>query len=193
MSRYELTKEFILGKISRELSTTLFYHSYYHVVDVLTAATYLAKAEKISEAETELLKVAVLFHDSGFIISPEKHEEQGCKYAKDYLPDFGYNGEEINSICDIIMATHFPHQPKTHLQEIICDADLDYLGREDFYEIGDKLFHELKSKNAVSDFNEWNKMQIRFLETHTYFTKSAQALRTERKLKHVEEIKEKII
>lgn len=193
MSRYELTKEFILGKIERELSPTLTYHSINHVIDVLTAATYLAKAENISEAETELLKVAVLFHDSGFIVSSEKHEEQGCEYAKKFLPDFGYNEQEITEICKIIMATKFPHKPESHLQQIICDADLDYLGREDFYTIGDLLFQELKSKNAVADFNEWNKMQIKFLEAHTYFTKSAKALRRESKLRHIEEIKGKIL
>jgi len=193
MNRYELTKEFILGKISRELSPTLTYHSYNHVIDVLTAATYLAKAENISEAETELLKVAVLFHDSGFIVSSEDHEERGCMYAKEFLPEFGYNDEEINTICHIIMATHFPHKPESHLQQIICDADLDYLGRDDFYTIGELLFQELKTKNVVKDFNEWNKMQIRFLEAHTYFTKSAKALRREGKLKHIEEIKEKIL
>lgn len=193
MSRYQLTKDFILGKITRELSPALTYHSYNHVIDVLKAATYLAEAENISEAEAELLKVAVLFHDSGFIVSPEKHEEQGCAYAQEFLPGFGYNEHEITEICKIIMATKFPHKPESHLQQIICDADLDYLGREDFYAIGDLLYQELKTKNAVADFNQWNKMQIRFLEAHTYFTKSAKALRREGKLKHIEEIKAKIL
>ena len=32
-------------------------------------------------------------------------------------------------------ATKIPQTPLTKLEEIICDADLDYLGREDFFEI----------------------------------------------------------
>lgn len=193
MNRYTQTKDFILGKISQELSPSLTYHCYNHVIDVITAATYLAEAEKLSEIETELLKVAVLFHDSGFIVSSENHEERGCEYAREYLPGFGYTDEEIKVICETIMATQFPHQPTSHLQEIICDADLDYLGRDDFYIIGERLFQELKLKNAVADFNEWNKMQIVFLETHTYFTKSARELRQAKKAQHLEEVKKMVI
>lgn len=52
--------------------------------------------------------------------------------ARQYLPHFGYTGDEIEQVCDIIMATQMPQNPHNHLGQIICDADLDYLGRNDF-------------------------------------------------------------
>ena len=38
----------------------------------------------------------------------------------------------------LILATKVPQKPKNKLEKIICDADLDYLGREDFDNISDK-------------------------------------------------------
>src|SRR5262245_55819701 len=125
MTRYEKTKDFILDKLSRELPANLYYHGVHHVLDVLSAAEMLGGEEKISEKEMELVKVAVLFHDAGFTISPKNHEQIGCDMVKTNLPGFGYQEDEINIICGMIMATAYPQKPKNHLEEIVCDADLD--------------------------------------------------------------------
>ena len=78
------------------------------------------------------------------------------------------------------------------LEEVICDADLDYLGREDFWEIGDKLFEELKTIGLISSKHEWNQKQLVFLENHSYFTNSSQKLRNEKKLQNLLEIKARL-
>src|SRR5262245_4945060 len=127
MTRYEKTKSFIVDKLTRELPSHLYYHGVHHSLDVLSAAEMLGREEKISDKEMELVKVAVLFHDSGFTVSPKGHEEIGCDLVRKNLPGFGYNSDEINSICGMIMATAYPQKPKNHLEKIVCDADLDYL------------------------------------------------------------------
>ena len=63
----------------------------------------------------------------------------------------------------MIMATKIPQSPRNGLEEIICDADLDYLGRDDFYEIGATLFEELKAYNVLQNEREWNRIQVKFL------------------------------
>ena len=135
MDRYAHTKKFIINKLESGLSQNLFYHGFHHVMDVLMSAEMLGTLERITHQEMELLLVAVLFHDSGFLVSPVEHEKRGCRLARENLPGFGYTEEEIETICGMIMATHFPQQPHTKLEEIICDADLDYLGRDDFFVI----------------------------------------------------------
>ena len=130
----------------------------------------LCAAEKISKYETKLLKTAALFHDSGFTQIYQNHEEEGCKIAQEHLPKFEYSKEEIERICGMIMATKIPQSPQNKLEEIICDADLDYLGREDFYSIGNSLFEELRNKGVLSDVESWNKIQVGFLKAHNYFT-----------------------
>ena len=189
MERYAETKKFILDKLEKGLSSTLYYHGFHHVIDVLSSAEMLGKMEGVPEREMELLRVAVLFHDAGFTFSPKNHEEQGCKMANEFLPGFGYSKNEIETICGMILATRYPQKPKNHLEEIICDADLDYLGRDDFFEIGRTLFEELKGQGSLNDEDKWNRLQESFLLSHNYFTKSAINLRNAKKLEHLDMIR----
>jgi len=128
----EQAREFILDKLKKELPECFHYHNADHAVDVYTASKQLAQSEGIGDRETQLLLTAALFHDSGFLSGPKDHESKSCDNARLYLPNFGYTVEDIERICDIIMATKMPQSPHDHLGRIICDADLDYLGRNDF-------------------------------------------------------------
>lgn len=190
MTRYEKTKNFIIDKLSKELPANLYYHGVHHVLDVLNAAEMLGEQEKISDNEMELVRVAVLFHDSGYIESPKNHEALGCELAKKNLPGFGYESDEIESICGMIMATAYPQKPKNHLEEIVCDADLDYLGRDDFFTIGNNLLKEMSTNGGIRTEDDWNKLQESFLGSHHYFTKTANLLRNKKKQEHLEKIRQ---
>ena len=56
------------------------------------------------------------------------HEETGVEIAGAILPHFDYTEEQIQKINELIMVTKLPPRPKNLLEQIICDADLDYLG-----------------------------------------------------------------
>ncbi|MBJ7429522.1 MAG: HD domain-containing protein [Bacteroidia bacterium] len=186
---YQKASDFIINKIKTELPGNLYYHSYNHVMDVLQAAIQLGEMENLSEYDLTLLKTAVLFHDSGFIKQNNEHEAIGCEIAKESLPNFNYSTEQIETICGMIMATKIPQTPNNLLEQIICDADLDYLGRDDFWVIGNHLFMELKMYGVLKNENDWNLLQLKFLTKHNYFTKSAIMLRQEKKNDHIEKIK----
>lgn len=190
--QFEKVKKFILDKLKKDLPKNLTYHSLGHIKDVYAAAENLAKHEKIVGEDLTLLLTAVLFHDSGFLIQQKEHERVGCELASLYLPDFGYNDEQIDRINGMIMATRIPQTPHNKLEKIICDADLDYLGRDDFFKIGNYLFDELCMYGIISTENDWNRLQVRFLEGHRYFTKSAKELRKAKKDEHLALIKSKI-
>jgi predicted metal-dependent HD superfamily phosphohydrolase len=85
--------------------------------------------------------------------------------------------EKINDICGIIMATKIPQSPKTKLEKIICDADLDYLGRTDYFAISGNLRREFLAFQKIKNDKEWIELQQNFLQSHTYFTKTSVALR----------------
>lgn len=185
-------KKFILGKLKKELPPHLSYHSVEHVMDVFNSCKLIAASEGVKGEDLKLLLTAALFHDSGFLKGPKEHEKQSCIIAKKSLPTFGYNPGQIKKICGMIMATKVPQQPQNHLEEIICDADLDYLGREDFFTIGDKLFAELSMYGILSTEDEWNRLQVRFLEAHHYFTKTAIKQRQKKKDKYLKLVKSRI-
>ena len=183
--------ELVITEMLVNLSPTLYYHSISHTLDVFTSARKIALSEGIGEHDLELVMVAALFHDTGFLVQADGHEEISCQYAKDHLFHIGFTLPEIEIICGMIRATKIPQKPQNLLEEIIADADLDYLGRDDFFTIGDQLFNELKARNVVNDESVWDQIQIKFLENHRYFTSTAQTLRGEQKEKHLQIIKSK--
>jgi uncharacterized protein len=189
---FEKVKKFILNKLKKELPKNLTYHSHEHIKDVYGSAVMLAKLEGVEGEDLTLLLTAVLFHDSGFLKQQKDHETISCEIATEYLPNYGYSPEQIKRICGMIMATKIPQTPHNKLEELICDADLDYLGRDDFFKIGNGLFEELCMYGIINNEDEWNRLQIRFLEKHTYFTKSAKKLRKPKKDEYIKMVKAKL-
>jgi len=166
------------------------YHNVPHVMDVLNAAETIGKLEKINDQEMELLQVAALFHDSGFIISADDHEQLSCDIARKFLPEIGFSERELEVICSLILATRVPQTPSTHLEKIMCDADLDYLGRDDFFTTGNNIYLEFMARNLVSDKKSWDEMQVKFLTAHNYFTPTSIRLRSAKKAEHLQKIKQ---
>lgn len=189
----EEAKKFILNKQKKELPKHLSYHSVEHVKDVYDACKFIAKKEGVSGVDLKLLLTAALFHDSGFLLGQRDHEKHSCDIAKQYLPDYGYTDEQVKRICGMIMATKIPQKPNNLLEEILCDADLDYLGRDDFFTIGNKLFSELSMYGMLNSQEEWDALQVKFLEAHHYFTKTAIALRKAQKDAHLQQIKSALL
>ena len=183
---------YILNKLANELPDNLCYHNVEHTKDVYSVAMELAKQENIADHEKKLLLTAACFHDTGFLERTTGHENVSCRIANEVLPDFGYKPDEIERICAIIMATKMPQQPKNNTEEILSDADLDYLGRDDFQLISDKLFSELSFLGAVTTYHDWNKIQVTFMENHHYFTKTSRMLRGAKKEENLKRIKAKL-
>ncbi len=185
-------QEMILDKLEKELPPYLFYHNFKHTIDVINQAELIGYGEGVDDESILLLKTAALFHDAGHIISYDEHEYNGTQLAKEYLPKYRYTQDQIDKICDLIMATKLPPNPKNLLENIMCDSDLDYLGRSDFIPVSNTLYKELKEQNKIGSLNDWNKLQVKFLSNHQFFTKTALNLREVNKQMQVERIKKLI-
>ncbi len=181
-------QEMILDRLEKELPKTLYYHNVKHTVDIVTQCELIGLGEGVSDEELLLLKTAALFHDAGHIVSYDDHEYHGTQIAKEILPNYYYTQAQIEIICDLIMATKMPPNPRNSLEEIICDADLDYLGRSDMIPVSNTLYMEFKEHEKIASMNEWNKLQIRFISNHQYFTETARNLREVNKQKQIERI-----
>jgi len=186
--RFNDLQEVILDKLEKELPKYLYYHNVKHTVDVVTEVELIGWAEGINDEEMLLLKTAALFHDVGHTVEYDNHEYHGTVIAREMLPKYGYSEDQIDRICEIIMATKLPPNPKNLLEEIICDADLDYLGRTDFIPVSNTLYKELHEQNKIGSLNQWNKLQVKFISGHQYFTKTARSLREVNKQKQIERI-----
>ncbi|NOQ27099.1 MAG: HD domain-containing protein [Bacteroidales bacterium] len=170
-------EEFVLTKLEDGLPDNLYYHNVKHTIDVVTQVELIGRSEGVKDEDMLILKTAALFHDLGHLVNYDTHEVEGAKLARKFLPDYHYSDKQIERICSIILVTQMPPEPKNLLEEIMCDADLDYLGRTDFVPVSINLYKEFHERNKIDSILEWNKMQFNFIKNHQYFTKTAQKLR----------------
>jgi HD superfamily phosphodiesterase len=156
------------------LDPHLTYHNIEHTLDVIAQSERIADREGITdERELFLLKVAALFHDTGFLRTYGNHEEASCRIFKEHTTTYTFSEKDQALVNSLIMVTKIPQTPKTKLESIICDADLDYLGRSDFFRIADGLRREFLHYRIVGSDAEWEKLQLKFLQNHHYHTSSS--------------------
>jgi exopolyphosphatase/pppGpp-phosphohydrolase len=171
--------------------TKYYYHNVYHALDVFKSVAAYGSSENINGTELILLKTAAIFHDIGIIISYNTHEEESVRIVHKVLPCFDYDNQQIELISQLIMATKIPTNPSNNLEKLICDADLDYLGRDDYLEISDRLRREWIVFNLKKySVNEWFIFQYNFLITHKYYSQAARSLRDEGKSSNIKKIQE---
>jgi hypothetical protein len=169
----------VMQRLRFELNVKYLYHDCRHTQDVVRQAEEIAKREGVNEHEIALLKLAALYHDVGFLKQRDEHEAEGVRMFLNESADSEISKEDKDQICRLIMVTKVPQQPLTLLESIICDADLDYLGREDFPSIAEYLYLEFKSNGVVDNRKRWNEIQLAFLEKHRFHTVSSQNLRSQ--------------
>ena len=189
--QYEAVYDMIIKKLQTDLPDHITYHDAQHTLNVLKAAEHLIEAEKVQENERWLLLTAILFHDTGFLKSYKNHEEHSCEIAKEILPGFGYSSAPIDSVCKLIMATKLPQTPSNLLEQIICDADLYYLGSANFFRDSENLYKELKAEEIVLNREEWNLKELSFLNAHRFFTDTAIAEKAARKKQYLKQIRDR--
>jgi len=178
----------VLNKL-KQLSPHLTYHCLNHTVDVEEQCIRIAKAEGIKDPhQLFLLKVAALYHDTGFLVKYREHEAAGCKLFNEDADGFGFSQEDQETIRELIMVTKLPQNPKNLMEKVICDADLDYLGRNDFFPIAETLRKEFLHFGIVADDAAWETLQYGFLLSHYYHTESSRKLREPVKQEHISKL-----
>ncbi|WKK66339.1 HD domain-containing protein [Lutimonas zeaxanthinifaciens] len=178
--------------LNSELPDTLHYHSIRHTKSALQNCEEYLSYYKINGIKAKLLRLGVLMHDIGFTVSTHNHEDEGVKIAKRLMLKHKFSQKEIELVSGLIMATKIPQRPKNLLQKIICDVDLDYLGRKDYYEISELLYMEIRENSEIIDRFMWNKIQIDFLIKHYYHTEYAIEKRQPFKEQRINELKEMV-
>jgi len=176
----------VMQVLEMELPDHLVYHNLDHTKYVLDKSILIAQHEGIFGHDLTLVKIAALYHDIGFIKKRENHESISCSIAKDDLVEYGLCGIDIDKICGMIMATKIPQKPSSPLEDILADADLEYLGTDKFERVSERLFKELRFYNPELGRKEWFKIQRDFLTAHQYHTKFCRDQREYRKSENLD-------
>jgi HD superfamily phosphodiesterase len=182
----------IMKILEKELDANLYYHCLEHTLDVARAAESIAIQEGVTDEALFLLKSAATYHDAGFVKVYDDNEVVGAQMAGEILPEYGYTPEQVATVKELIFVTRIPHKPKNHLEEIMCDADLDYLGRNDFHQISERLCKELMERGKIKNHRHWDEVQVSFFKLHKYFTATSKKLRNAKKKQNLKEIKDRL-
>jgi hypothetical protein len=168
---FDTIRDHVLQDLLTNLPATLPYHDYAHTIDVVRAAQEYGTAAGLDQASMDMLLAASLLHETGILKGYIGHEEESVAYAKRILPVYGYSDAQINVIVQLILETEISRKPTSLLSEILRDADLDYLGRPDYFAIAHKLRLEwIHLNNYPKSLKVWYLEQLNFLQKHKYYT-----------------------
>ena len=187
---FEQARRYAESRLEGELSPHLCYHGVEHTRrEVVPAAERLAELEDIQGEALCLLLTAAWFHDLGYIQQANGHEAISAQIAGEVLATFGYTEQQGEVIRGVIMATTLPQSPRNLLEQILADADLDILGRENLMQRNEDLRRELAFLGKDFTDEQWYMSQLKFMEGHQYFTESARSLRDPQKKRNLDEIR----
>jgi uncharacterized protein len=177
-------------RLLTEIGNRLTYHDYTHTADVVGAAGLLADAEGLDAASRCHVLTAAWFHDLGFVRQSDGHEAVGIEIARRVLPSLGYGADHVDAIDELISATKMPQAPRSLAARVLCDADLDVLGRPQFPRRHQALRSEWAAEGRFYSDAEWLDLQIVFIGSHEYFTDSARHRNDEGKARHLERLRQ---
>lgn len=167
------------------------YHNLDHTLDVFSRSSYLWMKEWLNEELQEIIQISALFHDIWFLKQYDDNEIIWANIAEEWLNKNNYPVDKIDIIKQTILSTISTYlEPKNILEEIIKDADLDNLWRDDFEEKSQDLKQELINIKW-NDFDEkkWLEWTKQFILWYNFYTKT----QIEERWKKLEENKEKIL
>ncbi|MCF2873707.1 MULTISPECIES: Pycsar system effector family protein [unclassified Tenacibaculum] len=190
-------ENFVINFLNEKLKPSFVYHNLFHTQRVVEKTKELIEGLKVEEASANNLILAAWFHDTGYTVSMDNHEEESVKIAESFLKEKSVSEAIIAEVSGLIMATKMGTKPKTEGEKIIRDADCAHLGSKNFSDYSSLLRKEweLTKDHVVSDI-EWNEENIKFMTKHRFYTdfaaknwskteskNLAQLLKTQKKIK----------
>ena len=195
--RLKVVDQYIRELFRDELPSGIKFHDADHTLHptkgVVAVANSIAVSENISEHDRELLIAAAYFHDTGYIREYDKNEPIAARMAGRILKLIGYKPSEVAKIQKMILSTDLAREPRTHAEKILCDADLDNLGREDFIKLDGRLREGRRERGIdVSDDAKWYRSTLELVKKHRYYTESQKKLREKGKQKNIKRLLNKL-
>ena len=177
--------ELVYKDLSNKLDSKYHYHNLHHTKRVINSAEEIGNHYNLSRDDWRDLLTACLLHDYGFIKSHIDHEEIGAQISKEILPGYYFSDDHIESISSLILITKVAEKPSNLLESIIRDADLEYIGSDDFQKISEYLKKEWLECGVVDNENQFYKIQYEFLLSHNFYTAYMQEKGRDQKIKNI--------
>ncbi|MBD2714187.1 HD domain-containing protein [Microvirga sp. STR05] len=167
-------KAYITQLLEAKLPKQIVYHSLAHTTAVVKEARKLGEDAGLNAPDQEALLLAAWFHDAGYIEVYDGHEYRSMELAEQWLSQQGYPAERITLVKETIRGTHRNEECETQLQQLLADADMSGMGREDFFANAELLRAEWETTLGKTYSNvEWAESQLDFLHSAKFHTEVA--------------------
>ena len=173
---YQGAYDKIVYKLEHQLPALLTYHNLNHAQRVMKSIDSHLQTLDFYPRKAELVRLAGIGHDIGFIETYEGHEEKSIQILKNILQEEGYSEEEIYQVSVMVWATKLDIEPRTFMEKMLVDADLEYLGSDDFSIVLECLFQEWVNYNFIPEnYQLFLENSLKFMEAHRYETDYSKA------------------
>ncbi len=165
-------EKYVYNLLNTRIEAKYVFHNLAHTQRVVKKAIEIAADFKLEKEDAENIEIAALFHDTGYVVGIENHEEESVKIANSFLQNNKVDASRITVISNLILATKINYTPKNDLEKIIADADCAHLGSKNFFDYTSLLRKEweLTGLKKVDDA-EWLTINIDFFtEKHRFYT-----------------------
>jgi len=172
-------EEVITRMFDNEAPPNLYFHNSSLVKSISNQVELLSTAERLSEEEYIILKLASVFLFSGYIsdYDYENPVEASLLAVEEILPRYGFEQTTVEEVKKIIRNS-FINKQESISDNILHDARYDYLGRVDYMKLTDKLLREETEYGKVHNRKEWVEIQRKLLIEHEFLTNTARLLRS---------------
>jgi predicted metal-dependent HD superfamily phosphohydrolase len=169
------------------------FHTVRHARAVAKASQDIGAACGLSEDDLEVVTLAAWFHDTGYLEGIDGHEERSIRIASAYLRGNDYPEEKIDRIAGCIRATRLPQNPKSLLEQVLCDADIAHLASKDFFKVTELIRSEIehRRRRRLTD-EEWLAMNTEFVAGHQYHTDCARSKYDEQHAANLKALKQRL-
>ena len=191
-SLIEKTEQFVVDLLNESLAKNFVYHNIAHTQRVVEKTLELIEGEAFSEVEKQALILAAWFHDVGYTVNPDNHEEESVAIATNFLKNEGVSDEVIDEVSRLIAITKMGVSPSTEVEKILKDADCSHVGSKNYSDFNELLRkeRELVCDRTIKDV-EWDDANLNFLTKHRFYTSKASKLWEKQKSKNIAQLLKK--
>ncbi len=185
----EDAKLYVEELLNKELKQEYFYHNWEHTKKVFDAVNLLSEKEKVEAQDQELLALAALFHDTGFVNDFTNHEENSKKIARKFLEKINYPDQNIKQVENLINVTKHNQVPEGLLENIMKDADFINLADSEYMIWSERLRQEnMALTMQKKKKTDWLEENIKFFKDHRYRSEAAMELYQDAKNQNLVEL-----
>jgi len=191
MEIVDKAKLFVIDFYGQNRDEKLHFHTLEHTINVVRKAKDIGTHMKLGDPELRVVLTAAWFHDIGYLIRLEDHENASAALARSFFEKNPAEPGFAEAVEDCIKATKRDHEPLTVPEKVIMDADVAHFGDDQFISISKKLRKERAccQNREIPALGYW-KETLSFLERQHFYTEFAQEHFQPVKQQNVDKVKE---